>query len=298
MAAIAQAALIERCFVASNGDATGFAKWAMSVRAKFFLAQCYVDLRSEPRWLPEFALSQQLKNELGGRIWAAANKNFEAVTAAGLAHLLLDDVEGGLRQQINIAQAFLPGPLDGSSDLLVEIPEEHQAKLRANLSEPVITGGSFFALANGAYLFKIPPDVIDAAADALARAEYRLDCEGDQERLVQLLHRLAAVAAMTRNLKLADSLFTVLRKYRRLYPQELGIEDSFRIGMIASASRIELSDWCKCVGNCLTDLAFQPIANDEAQRLHSHVVTLCHIVPELWANCGQAEAALRSIISI
>ena len=298
MAAIAQAALIERCFVASDGDATGFAKWAMSVRAQFFLAQCFVDLRLEPRWLPEFVLPQQLKNELGGRIWAAASKNTEAVTTAGLTHLLLDDVEGGLRHQLNIAQAFLPGPLDRGSDLLVEIPEEHQAKLRTDLSEPLITGSSFFALANGAYLFQIPTDITNAAADALERADYRLDCDGDQERLVQLLHRLAAVAAITRNLKLADALFTVLRKYRRLYPEELGIEDSFRVGMIASASRVELSDWCKCVGNCITDLAFQPIAKDEADRLHSHVVTLCHIVPELWANCGQAEAALRSVMNI
>jgi hypothetical protein len=298
MAAIAQAALIERCFVASDGDATGFAKWAMSVRAQFFLAQCFVDLRLEPRWLPEFVLPEQLKDELGGRIWAAASKDTEVVTTVGLRNLLLDDVEGGLRRQLNIPRVFLPGPLEGASDPLAEIPEEHQAMLRADLSEPVIKGSSFFALANGAYLFRIPSDIAGAAADALTRADYRLDCDGDQERLVQLLHGLAAVAAVTRNHELADSLFTVLRKYRRFNPEELGIEESFRVGMIASASRIEPSDWCKCVGGCITDLAFQPIAKDEADRLHSHLVTLCHLVPELWATCGQADAALRSVMNV
>ena len=143
-----------------------------------------------------------------------------------------------------------------------------------------------------------PADLADTAADAIARADYRLDCGDDVKVLIPILLGLATVAAITRNHKLTDSLFTLLRKYRRFYPDELGIEDSFRIGMIASASRVEISDWCQCVGNCIIDLAFQPIEQNEAARLHSHLVHLCHLVPELWATCGQAEAALRSVLNI
>jgi len=170
--------------------------------------------------------------------------------------------------------------------------------MRTDLSGSVITASSFSALVNSSLLFRIPADLADAAADAIAGAEYRLDCGGDVKLLVVILFGLATVAAVTRNHKLTESLFTVLRKYRRFYPDELGIEDAFRIGMIASASRVELSDWCQWVGSCMTDFAFQPIAKDEASRLHSDLIYLCHLVPELWATCGQAEAALRSVLHI
>jgi hypothetical protein len=88
-----------------------------------------------------------------------------------------------------------------------------------------------------------------------------------------------------------------VRKYRRLYPAELGFESAFRIIMHGSASRVDLSAWCKCVGDALTELSFQDMAEDDAVRLHSHIVHLCEIVPELWATCGQAEAALRSVLN-
>lgn len=170
--------------------------------------------------------------------------------------------------------------------------------MRADLSAPAISASSFFALVNGSLPFRIPADLADTAADAIARADYRLDCGGDGKVLISILIGLATVAAITRNHQLTDSLFTLLHKYRRFHLDELGIEDSFRIGMIASASRVETSDWCQCVGNCMTDLAFQPIEQNEAARLHSHLVHLCHLVPELWATCGQAEAALRSVLNI
>jgi hypothetical protein len=298
LAAIAQLALIERCCVAVGGDATKFADSAISARWQFFVLQFFVDLRLEPRWLPELVLPHQLKNEFGGRVWMAANNNSDAVTTAGWGHLLLDDVEGSLRRQITIPQASLPGPLEGGSEAQMEIPAEHQAEMRADLLGSVITASSFSALVNGSLLFRIPADLADAAAVAIERAEYRLDCGGDKNLLVVILFGLTTVAAVTRCHKLTDSLFMVLRKYRRLYPDELGIEDSFRIGMIASASRVELSGWCQCVGSCMTDLAFQPISKDKAARLHSHLVHLCHLVPELWATCGQAEAALRSVLNI
>ena len=130
LAAIAQAALIERCLVAVAGDTTEFADWAISAGGQPFLLQCYVDLRLEPRWLPDLVLPHQLKNEFGGRMWMAANNNTEVVNNAGWGHLLLDDVEGSLRRQINIPLVFLPGPLEGGSEPQMEIPAEHQAEMR------------------------------------------------------------------------------------------------------------------------------------------------------------------------
>ena len=178
LAAIAQAALIERCLVAVGADTTEFVDWAISARGQLFLLQCFVDLRLEPRWLPDLVLPHQLKNEFGGRMWMAANNNTDAVTTAGWGHLLLDDVVGSLRRQINIPLVSLPGPLEGGFEGQREIPAGHQAEMRADLSAPVITASSFSALVNGSLLFRIPADLADTAADAIARADYRLDCGG------------------------------------------------------------------------------------------------------------------------
>ncbi len=298
LAAIAQSVLIARCITASRIDATAFADWAMSLRAEIFLLQCFVDLRLEPCWLPELILPDQLKNELGGRILAAANAQAAFVKEAGWTTLLLDETNGSLRKQLNLSRAFLPSPLEGGMNPRIDVPATGLAEMRSDLSQPVITAASFSGLVNGSLLFRIPSELPDMAADAIARADYRLECTDDTTPLVPYLLGLASVASVTRNYRLADSLFILLRKYRQFHPEELSVEDSFRVAMIACASRVELSEWCKSVGNCMTDLAFQPIAKEQASRLHSNVVHLCHIVPELWASCGQAEAALRSVSNI
>jgi hypothetical protein len=110
LAAIAQAASIERCIIAVAGDATEFTDWAMSARGELFLLQCFVDLRLEPRWIPELVMPDQLKNEFGGRVWRAANNNREDVTAAGLGHLLLDDRCGKRKRSDKDTASLFAGP--------------------------------------------------------------------------------------------------------------------------------------------------------------------------------------------
>jgi hypothetical protein len=211
--------------------------------------------------------------------------------------MLLDEVEGGLRHQLDIRQAFAPGPLEGSATPSLEIQDENLAEVRAALQQPIITVSSFSALANSALLFRIPDDLCDLAADAIARADYHFTDVDETKPLIPHVLGLATAAAINRNEKLADALFIVVRKYRRLYPEALNIENAFRVIMHASASRAKLGDWCKCVGSALTELSFQDISETDAITLHAHIVQLCEIVPELWAACGQAEAALRSVLN-
>jgi hypothetical protein len=297
LAALAHAALIARAMMSVAKDIPRFVKWGREARGQIFFLQCYCDMRIEPRWIPDFAMPHQIKHELAGRVFHAANGREESVVADGWKGLLLDDVEGGLRRQLDIRQAFVPGPLEGSLAPVLEIPEESLLEMRASLQEPVITISSFSALANSAILFRIPTELCDLAAEAIARADYHFAEVDDTKPLIPHLLSLATAAAITRNERLADALFIVVRKYRRLYPEALTIENAFRTIMHASASREDLNEWCKCVGSALTELSFQDIAEDDAISLHSHIVHLCDIVPELWATCGQAEAALRSVLN-
>jgi hypothetical protein len=149
---------------------------------------------------------------------------------------------------------------------------------------------------NAALLFQIPDDVVDLAAEALGRTHFYLQRD-DAQPLIPFLLGLATLSAVTRSHKLADGLFTLLWNYRHQYPGELDVDTALRVAMMACASRSALTDWCGCVGNFMTDLAFQKLTPDEAIRLHSHLLVLCHLVPELWAACGQAEASLQSFVN-
>ncbi len=295
LAAMAQATLIARCIADIGGDATELVRWLQSVRSQMYLLQCFADLRVEPRWLPEFGLPRQLRNEICGRVWTAVAKIAPGVLEPELTDLVMGDGDGSLKGQFNATHACFSGPLEGSVAPPVELPAEEVARIRDDLSSATITIESVSGLANAAIVVRFPAELADMAADAIARADYRLPHD-DKTAFVAHLLGLASAAAIARSSKLANALFLLLRTYRHFHPDELTIEDGFRIAIIACASHSELPDWCKSLGDFMIDCAFQPITVEEATRLHSHLVYLCHLVPELWSTCGQAEAALQSVL--
>jgi hypothetical protein len=195
---MAQAALIARCVSRAGGNASGFVEWAFHSRSQTFLLRCLADMRQEPRWAAEMILHDQVRSEFGGRILTAANVHAGAVNCAGWQGLLLDDSEGSLRRQLDLGRAFLPGPLEGGSAAVMQIPEAHLSEMRENLSAPRITATSFSALANASLLFHIPPDLTELAADAIARADYRLERLDGTTPIRPLLMGLATIAAITR----------------------------------------------------------------------------------------------------
>jgi hypothetical protein len=260
-----------------------------------YLLQCFADLRVESRWLPDFAMPHQLRNEIYGRVAMAAAKPAPDMLEPDLRELLLGDGDGSLTHRFNPTCAWLPGPLEGAVTPFIELPAEEVARIKDDLSSVRLTVASVSGLANAAIVVRFPAELADMAGDAIARADYRIRCD-DKAAFVPHLLGLASAAAIARSSKLADALFLLLRTYRHFHSDELTIDDAFRVAIIACASRSELMDWCRCVGDFVTDCAFQPLTAEEAIRLHSHLVHLCHLVPELWSTSGQAEAALRSIL--
>ncbi|MBF0268774.1 MAG: hypothetical protein HQL44_09285 [Alphaproteobacteria bacterium] len=295
LAAIAQAALISRCIKSTGADASNFSQWALSARGHFYLMQGYIDLQVEPRWQPELILPDQLRNELVGRIVYAGLNNDAAIKAAKLNGLVTDDTDGSLRKFVDLALAAQPGPLEGGGVALMELPYEKAENISLGLQEADITAMSLLDLVNFALVFRISDELVSAAAETIAGLDYQLESDGDKNLLVHVLVGLAAIAATYRHHKLADCLFILLRKCRRFFPEQLDVDSSFRVAMVACASRSDLQGWSECVGSCMNDLAFNDISNEDAQRLHAHISTLCALAPELWASCGSSVAALRSV---
>jgi hypothetical protein len=295
LAALSQAALISRCVLSTEGDLSKFVTWMSTIRLARYSMQCYADLRCEPRWLGDFAKPEQLKAEFGGRVFMAARRDENAIDKLKLRDVLLGDAPESLKQQLDMLAILFPGPLEGNTQAVNELAADHLEKMRTDLANTSPAISSFILTVNAALLFKIPDDIPGLAADAIRRAQHRLDVAGKPEALRGCLIGLAMVAAILRSTELADELFITVRSYRRFFPDELDVDDAFQIGMIACASRADLNDWCKCVGALIAGIGFGELSREDAEQLHALVIELCDIVPELWSACGQGLAAIEAV---
>jgi hypothetical protein len=295
LAAAAQAALIARSILSACPRPRPLVDWMFEVRSQPYVLHCYVDLRTDPMWLPEFGLPHQLKNECVGRVLIAAMSLPDNANALEVHTALLGDTEPSLKSQITPLLAVLSGPLEGNVPPVREMPEEEIEKMREQLvvAAPVVQ--SFSTLVNAALLVKVPPVFPSLATEAIQRAQYKLDSPGEANALAACLMGLAILASITKSTDLADSLFIVVRNYRRNFADELSISEALRIGLIACASRTDFTEWCKAVGAFITDFSFGQLTREEAASLHPFVVDLCNIVPELWATCGEGLAALEAV---
>jgi hypothetical protein len=295
LAAMAHAALITRCMLANGAVPAETLEGMGSIRLTEYQMQGIVDMRTEPRWQGDFASPYQLRNEFGGRVFAAASLNEETAIKLGVRDLLLGDTPGGLKSGINLMSARLPGPLEGNVDPIEQLPEEVIQKMRASLSDPTLSILSFALISNTSLFVRLPEDVLILAAAAVRRANYHLDPKGKPEWVEACLTNLATAAAVNRNLPLADEMFIILRSYRRLFRGELSLDAAIRVGLISCASRSDLNEWCKCVGALMNDLSFGELDRGEANAIYALISSLCDLVPELWVTCGQGIAAVEAV---
>jgi len=148
---------------------------------------------------------------------------------------------------------------------------------------------------NSALIFRIGTDQALLAAKALRSVKHHLRKSENNVAIFPVLNGLAMVAAVTRSSELAEELRILTRRCRYEPGQNLSVENAMWIGLIAAAAHVEISDWCNFAGEWITELAFQSMDPAEIEQLHSHVEKLCHIEPDLWAHCGRANAALKSL---
>lgn len=294
LSSIAHASLIERCIVASKADISHFNSWAMNARGQSFYLQGMADLRSEPRWDPEYVSARQLKAEFTGRIFNAAQLIDTETKESIVRDLLAGDGNDDINSLIPLMFSFLPGPLEGGIESQNDIPPEVQKSIEEQLSAEVLQPTSFAALVNSALFFRIDSNHAQIAAKALRSVKYQIK-KGDKKELIfSVLRGLANVAAVTRSGELAEEIRILDRRCRQDAGKALSIEESMWIGLVAAAAYSEMPKWCEFLGEWVTELAFQAKQHEEIDRLHSIIKQLLHIVPELWLTCGRAEAATNN----
>jgi hypothetical protein len=292
LAALSQAALIQRVLINTSVDIDKFGISVLNSRADQYYMQSYADMRVEPRWNPDFASAQQIKADFFGRIMLAGKKYEQNITKSELSDLILGTQPGSLHSLIPFFFPYLPGPLEGVLDSQSSLPTEFAAIIEEQLESKEVGPSSFIALVNSALIFHIGTDLADIAAKVLKLGNYRLTKLENKDQLLSILNGLATVAAVSRSKVFADELRILVRRYRRDLEYALSIEETMRICLVASASCAELNEWREYVGDWLTELSLSDLKDDEGEFFLSHLRCLCHVVPELWVTCGRADSAL------
>jgi hypothetical protein len=296
LAAIAHASVIEREMVAAGIPPSVIRNWSFPSRGQLYYQQSFVDLRTEPRWLPDFILPKQLKAEFVGRIYTAGHLNAAKLQTPQLKSYLSDDASAPIKALVRFPFAYLPGPLEGGIESVAEMPSDLAADLKDGLEAEDLTEQAFIGLVNSPLIFKLGPQLAQLAAQALRRAKYQLRKMKAENDAFSLLSGLATVAAVTRSVELADEVRILARVLRRRPGVDIAPEDALRIAMIAAASHSDKASWCKFVGEWLTELAYEDMSHDKAANLYQLVGVLSLLEPNLWETCARAEAALSAYI--
>lgn len=294
LAALSQAALINRQMANSRADIDSFCQSALVIRAGESYVQSLVDMRLEPRWVPGFWTPAQIKATFLGRIMAAAARYRKNIENSELYGLVLGTGTESLQSVGVPFYQYLPGPLEGNPELAASLPTWAGIAIEEQVNSDRLTPLSFGALVNSGRSFLIGPHQTELTVKALKRADYRIADLQNRFQLIAVLDGLAAVAATARSRNLADELRILVRKYRHDAQYSLPVAENVKICLMAAASRTSLGEWKAFVSDWITELAFGEIKSEEGELLHLQLLYLCRIVPELRVSCDKAWAALKA----
>ena len=296
-AAIAQASLILRAMGEVKADPVPIVEWSRTrgIGHSFFL-QGLVDLRAEPRWLPEFVSPFQLRAEFIGRVTNSVERCGGEIQSESLRDLVIGERS---RLATSVAGPFrmFPGPLEGEVvPELPSIPEDVLKEVEIDLEAERLEPNSFAGLVNMALLFKMPASHAGLAAKALRRVKYSIENADDEHSVFALIGGLATVAAVTRGTDLSEELRVLIRVMRRRKRFNAAPDDEVRVAIMAAAAHEAVDDWARFFGEWMTELAFEVVEKDSAQSVLLKLRRLVQLEPALARQCAAADAALASVV--
>ncbi|MEZ8745326.1 hypothetical protein AB4189_16640 [Vibrio sp. 10N.286.49.E1] len=279
LASFAQSALIVQIALEEGVAFDKVEQWAVQQRGLYFFCQSFVDLVEEPRWLPTYLTTEQLINELYGRV----NNVCQDVDKSEVTEYLRKELQAASR--INM-YCFLPGPLEGNSTPAV-LPDEILGLLGQHIkSEPSVD--SYRILMNSAPFWKIDDEYLERAVSLLENAQHKLAAVSDKDSVYQVLNGLAQVSCMTRSKRLAASVLALSRLYRDYIDVNSEPENYLAIGIVAGAAFEDKDGWSEYIGQWCTDLAYMRISEEATVKIEVMLERLCVLEPYLYYTCSRA----------
>ena len=298
LASLSHAALIHRQLIQTGVDYEKILTGALEHAAKYYYyMQSLTDMRLEPRWRPELALPPQIKTEFLSRILITGHIHSANLREGELRDSILGNDEQSILRLSEYPDFYLPGPLEGAGDNPNPLPCDLARNIEERLGTSEIDASSFVTLVNSAMIFKITSGHADLAAKALRLVNYTLEKLENKSDLAGTLNGLAIVAAVTRSRSLANDLRILVRRYRHDPQYSFSIGDAMRIYLVASASLEDLIEWQEFVGECITELSFDEMEQNEGELFRENLLILLNLVPELWVSCSKADASLNAFCS-
>lgn len=298
LASLSHAALIHRELSHLNIDVEKFREIAFYEQGMNFYMQTFTDMRIEPRWSPDMLEPTQVKADFLGRILIAAEANKKALQKKDISKIIYGDNHETIQSKSNFPKSYMPGPLEGAEGIGPEVPDEFIHQIEAQLDSNEAEPGQFFMLLNSALIYKIDPKYAQQTAAILKEKQYHLNNVEDRTQLINILSRLATLAAVTRSVTLADEILILLRVYFQDHEYNLTIDEYVKIGLEAAASRKDLKEWSAYLGNLFQDLAFSELEYNDGIAAYSYLECLCRCVPQLWKTCAKADAAFQAFLAI
>jgi len=294
MAAVAQASMIERELLAAGGGDEDSSSW-LSHRAEYFFMQSLADLRQQPRCIPELVSATQLRLDFLMRARIVGHNAADGLPEGPLRELLLGSGEGSLEKHTAFPTASAPGPIEGGLEGGAVAPDALVENLRKLDGEKALDIQAFTGLVNFCLAYRFDEEVAALIVSLLRKVQYRVNLRPDPDIGFALMMSLAIIAASTRHPALANEVRILVRVLRRRGDIAASTDEQMRIALIACASRPDLADWCKAVGEWLIEIAHGEMSHNEALGTRSRLHILCHAVPELWPHVAKADAALAAI---
>lgn len=292
LASLSHASLIFRQCTTLN-VLPSFVQWALEARLEEFYWQTFADMRTDPRWIPDFANEESLFADFMGRLLLSAKMYEPNIAGKTLFDIILSDC-GLIHSKQLSYKAYYPGPLEGGSESKILPPETLMAEINKQLTDDKASCKSFIALSNSALVFKIEDDVAALASGLIQLSQYRLRDVDSVEQLRGIMTGLAIVSSVTRNRDLANSVRTMVRTYMNREGINLSVLDAMQICAIAAASINDLVEWSQFIGDWFYELSFcKPDSQEGLVALFSLRV-LCNAEPYLWIYCSRAEAAFEA----
>ena len=290
---IAQAAIIEDAILEAELDRDEVLNWLGSIGKELFYFQNLIDLVREPRWASEYISASQLRAEFAGRLMNAARRGEVESFGDDLKRVCFD-AEYSIEALVELPRSYLPGPLEGSVDLIHEIPSELGKFIDEQLSPEEIDLSSFSALISAASIGHIAGRHAMSAAGALQRVNYQLQASPGDENLSAYMLGLAKVCAVSRSKELANELRVLSRVLRRTKAKGWSAESEFITLVTAAAAEEDPAHWASRLGEWLCELAAELDVPDAAQKIDRSLRQLWRLAPELRSSTTSANALLMA----
>ncbi len=259
----------------------------------YYKLQNLVDMRLEPKWLPQYIYPVQIKNNCISRIIYSYSKY--NIKSKEINILIKGKQENNLKSFLCYPFSYFHGPLEGGCLSSKQSSESFQNIINDKLTQGISDDETLALLVNNRAVYDFNPTILNQIREILKKYNYRLPNINTAEEANSLLYGLSMISAITRDTELAIDVIYLLKKHYNKSNLSISIDDYFTMILVSAGAYEDLQAWCDFIGKWITDLAFSEIKFSDSRNLLKIIKDLCHIVPDLWAKLGRAEAALQTL---